>query len=120
MSRSGRKDGGVAPPIDLGGLFHIPDSDDDENKVEEDNEEREFVNKGENQILNIGKFQLTIRQFAWHQANANQVWPGTFILADFLETRSARYNKSCIELGSATGALTIYLRKLGYEHIITR
>lgn len=108
-----RKDGGVEPPIDLGGLF--PDSDDEKGDCEDD----EFVSRGETQLLTIGALQLQIRQFSWHQANANQVWPGTFILADFLDDMKDRYNASCIELGAATGALAIYLRLRGYEQIIT-
>lgn len=109
-----RKDGGVEPPIDLGGLF--PDSDDEKDATGEDDE---FVSRGETQLLAIGSRQLQIRQFSWHQANANQVWPGTFILADFLDDMKERYNASCIELGAATGALAIYLRLQGYDDIIT-
>ena len=108
-----RKDGGVEPPIDLGGLF--PDSDDEVTQ-----EEEEFVSKGETQLLSIGTLNLQIRQFSWHQANANQVWPGTFILADFLDDMQDRYNcGSCLELNAATDALTIYLRLRNYENIVT-
>lgn len=100
-----RKDGGVAPPINLGGLFATSDDNGDESE-----DDSQFNNKGESQILTVGSKQLLIRQFAWHQANANQVWPGTFILANFMEKHADRYNTSLLELGSATAALTIYLR----------
>ena len=110
-----RKDGGVAPPINLGGLFATSDDSGDEFE-----DESQFNNKGESQTLTVGSKQLLIRQFAWHQANANQVWPGTFILANFMEKHVDRYNTSLLELGSATAALTIYLRLIGFNHIITR
>jgi methylase of polypeptide subunit release factors len=42
------------------------------------------------------------------------VWPGTFNLADFLcrhEDRYFRSGKSVLELGTATGALAVFLKK---------
>lgn len=110
-----RKDGGVAPPINIGGLFATSDDSEDENDLD-----GEFNNKGESQTINVGSKELLVRQFAWHQANANQVWPGTFILANFMEDRTERYNTQLLELGAATGALTIYLRLIGFKEIITR
>jgi len=114
-SKATRKDGGVAPPINLGGLFATSDDSEDENASDS-----EFNNKGESQSITVGSRELLIRQFAWHQANANQVWPGTFILANFMDSHVDRYNTSLLELGSATGALTIYLRLKGYKQIVTR
>lgn len=112
-NNTGRKDGGVAPPIGLGGLFGA-DSD-------EEVEEGDFENTEELQNLSIGELTIKVRQFAWHQANANQVWPGTFVLADFIEKAGDRYKvANCLELGSATGALAIYLRMRGFNSIITR
>lgn len=110
-----RKDGGVAPPINIGGLFATSDDSSDEAE-----DASEFNNKGESQTITVGSKQLLVRQFAWHRANANQVWPGTFILANFMEKHADRYNTSLLELGSATAALTIYLRLIGFKHIITR
>lgn len=45
-------------------------------------------------------------------ANANKVWPGTFILADFMSKHEGRYKGKgrILELGAATGALSIFLR----------
>ncbi|KAJ1397822.1 hypothetical protein B484DRAFT_257357, partial [Ochromonadaceae sp. CCMP2298] len=103
---SRRKDGGVSAPIFLGGLF--PDSDASDQEGEGD-----FENQAENQVITIGDMQLTIRQYGYHQANANQVWPGTFIIADFMLAERERYSGApLLELGSATGALAIYLRRL--------
>ena len=68
--------------------------------------------------LQFGDRHLRIRQFAYHRANGNQVWPGAFTLSSFL-TASPLLEKlqgcdeattCCIlELGAATGALSIFL-----------
>lgn len=98
-----RKDGGVEAPISLGGLFN--DSDDS------GGDEQTSVH--EIQTLTIGGMQLRINQTGFHIANANKVWPGTFVLADFLLQNRERYlvGDLFLELGSATGALAILLRK---------
>ena len=46
------------------------------------------------------------------------MWPGTFNLADFLCRHSERYLRSgtILELGAATGALSIFIKKQ-YPHI---
>lgn len=108
-----RKDGGVQAPIGLGGMFHIPDSDD------EDGQPEEFENTYEVQELDLGDLTIKVRQYSWHEANANQVWPGTFALASFVKNSSLRYHDKCLELGSATGALAIYLRMTGYDEVVT-
>ncbi len=111
-SSSYKKDGGVEAPISLNGLFFNPDDSDNESN------DNEFDNSYENQLLLIDGTSLSIRQNAWHKTNANKVWPGTFLLAEFLRQRSDRYN-SCtvLELGSATGALAIFLRALAFNVI---
>ncbi|KAL5988068.1 hypothetical protein ACLOJK_035831 [Asimina triloba] len=57
--------------------------------------------------------ELLVREFSFHQLNANLLWPGTFSFGDWLAE-----NKHCLqgrprilELGSGTGALAIFLRK---------
>jgi hypothetical protein len=46
------------------------------------------------------------------------VWPGTFLLAEFLRVRSERYNSGVsLELGAATGALAIFLRHHKFDII---
>lgn len=73
-----RKDGGVEAPVSLVGLF----------KDEEDNEETSaFEQIYDDQLLQIADLMLTIRQYCWHAANANKVWPGTFVLAEFMNER---------------------------------
>lgn len=124
-----RKDGGVrAPQVNLSSLF--PSSDDELEGTETGNGSADGIGaeeeEGEIQELIIGGESLAIRQYSWHRANANQVWPGTFVLAEFLRDNRSKYqcsdsHASCIlELGAATGALAIYLRKIGFQHIVTR
>jgi len=103
MSSAGtrRKDGGVEAPFSLGSFF--------EERGEEGSEELE--QQFEEQELVIGESTLRIRQYAWHMANGNKVWPGTFSLAEYLDLHRDVYSKGRIlELGAATGALCIYLR----------
>lgn len=98
------KDGGVDAPISLGGFFS---SDDD---LDQAHETQAFEQIYEVQLLNIGGVDLQIRQSAWHMANANKVWPGTFALAEYIKDHINHYiSGRILELGSATGAFAIYL-----------
>ena len=136
-----KKDGGVEAPISLNGLFFNPDEDDEE-------EDDVYRNIFETQTLHIGHMDLKIRQSSWHKTNANKVWSGmfvnyiyiirfimifyanvscscyilgTFLLAEFIKANRKRYSHGrMLELGSATGALAIFLRLNGFEDIITR
>jgi hypothetical protein len=115
-----RKDGGVEAPISLKGLFNRDSDSESETNMDGDI----FKNEGENQILTIGDKNLTIRQTCWHQANANKVWPGTFLLADYLLANKDKYcnlsmNSNILELGAATGALSIFLLMHNFP-LITR
>ncbi len=89
-------------PVSLTGLFIS------ENDSEDEGEKDTFENETEVVSLNLGGVQVAIRQMAWHRANANQVWPGAFTLADHIfRTVNAdgkgRYeSKKLLELGSAT------------------
>ncbi|XP_011624763.1 uncharacterized protein LOC18437959 isoform X2 [Amborella trichopoda] len=59
-----------------------------------------------------GGMELFIREFSFHFLNANLVWPGTFAFADWLaERHSWLIGRRVLELGSGTGALSIFLRK---------
>ena len=96
----------VEAPVCLSGFFS--QHDDDEN--EEEDEENAFSQTYEVTELDILGKVLRIRQFAWHKANANKIWPGTFNLADYLDLHQAHYKTGPIlELGAATGALTLFL-----------
>ncbi|CAK9139945.1 unnamed protein product [Ilex paraguariensis] len=63
--------------------------------------------------------ELLIREFSFHQLNANLLWPGTFTFAEWLvQHKSWMEGRRTIELGrhvfkvmDGTGALAIFLRK---------
>ncbi|KAJ6699460.1 HEPATOCELLULAR CARCINOMA-ASSOCIATED ANTIGEN [Salix purpurea] len=64
--------------------------------------------------------ELLIREFSFHQLNANLLWPGTFAFAEWLvQNRSLVEGRHCIELGSGTGALAIFLHKSFHLNITT-
>ena len=66
--------------------------------------------------LSTSKFQ--VRQFSWHRANANKVWPGTFVLAEYVDANLALLlNGKVLELGAATGALSLFLKSRGIDVI---
>ncbi|CAM8927285.1 unnamed protein product [Rhodiola kirilowii] len=78
-------------------------SDDDKSEAQHHFVERNHTFPG---------MDLSIREFSFHQLNANLLWPGTFAFADWLvEHKSLLKGRRIIELGSGTGALAIFLRK---------
>lgn len=55
---------------------------------------------------------LLIREFSFHQVNANMLWPGASIFAEWLiGYQYLLKGRRIIELGSGTGALAIFLKK---------
>ncbi|XP_002968461.2 methyltransferase-like protein 23 [Selaginella moellendorffii] len=55
---------------------------------------------------------LKVREFMFHQVNANLLWPGSTIFAQWLvEHRELVEGSRVLELGSGTGALAIFLKK---------
>eukprot|EP01035_Chromulina_nebulosa_P030356 gene30356-40338_t len=104
-------------PFSLAGLF--VDSDDDENNFTDDN-----LYQYESQDLLFGDLRIKVTQSAYHPTNANKVWPGTYILVDYMLANWMRLfesNKvtpivsSTLELGAATGALSIFLKMKGVD-----
>ncbi|KAK9699134.1 hypothetical protein RND81_08G155400 [Saponaria officinalis] len=64
--------------------------------------------------------ELIVREFSFHQLNANLLWPGTFAFVEWLvQHRSWIEGRRVIELGSGTGALAIFLKKLCQLDITT-
>jgi hypothetical protein len=88
MSNQRRKDGGVDAPVSLVGLFKDDDDDDDDVNSSSG---RQFEQVYEEQSLTIADTTLIIRQYCWHAANANKVWPGTFVLAEFINEHIDMY-----------------------------
>eukprot|EP01018_Ginkgo_biloba_P024190 Gb_09169 [translate_table: standard] len=55
---------------------------------------------------------LLIREFSFHPVNANLLWPGASVFADWLiEHQKLLRGRRIIELGSGTGALAVFLKK---------
>lgn len=114
----------AAVTISLTGIFG---ADSDEEEVVEEGSTN-FCNEREIQRIHLAGQDILVCQMSWHQANANQIWPGTYVLADhILETKSeaesttSRYSHcKILELGAATGALSIALAKSGQYDPITR
>ncbi|KAK6943495.1 Lysine methyltransferase [Dillenia turbinata] len=94
-------------------------ADDDDSTSNED----EAKETNENYLERAHKFpgmDVVVREFSFHQLNANLLWPGTFSFAEWIvEHRSWIEGRRCIELGSGTGALAIFLRKLFQLDITT-
>jgi hypothetical protein len=89
-----RKDGGVEAPVSLLGLFKDDDGDDEEATT--------FEQIYDEQQLQVADLMLTIRQYCWHAANANKVWPGTFVLAEFINERIEMFRGRFISIHTST------------------
>ncbi|XP_058214507.1 uncharacterized protein LOC131325989 [Rhododendron vialii] len=81
----------------------------------DDNDDDETAKTHESYVERSHQFpgmELLIREFSFHELNANLLWPGTFSFAEWLvQQRSWVEGRRTIELGSGTGALAIFLRK---------
>ncbi|XP_059463160.1 protein N-terminal and lysine N-methyltransferase EFM7 isoform X2 [Corylus avellana] len=87
----------------------FPDDDEDTSSHEETTETQQNYVERRHEFPGM---ELLIREFSFHQLNANLLWPGTFAFAESLvRHRSWVEGRRCIELGSGTGALAIYLCK---------
>nr|XP_027069054.1 protein N-terminal and lysine N-methyltransferase EFM7-like isoform X2 [Coffea arabica] len=87
-------------------LFADPDGDSNDEETKESHQN--FVER-KHQFPGM---ELIIREFSFHQLNANLLWPGTFAFAEWLvQNRSWMVGRRVIELGSGTGALAIFLHK---------
>lgn len=110
--------------ISLTGLFG--EENDENTTLSTTSELEQFTNEHEVVVVKVGNVSISICQMSWHMANANQIWPGAFKLAEhILQTQfhqpQSRYSDGkVLELGAATGALAIALTKLGTFDIITR
>eukprot|EP00249_Psilotum_nudum_P014756 c24987_g1_i1 orf=259-1122(+) len=55
---------------------------------------------------------LRIREFSFHPVNANLLWPGVPMFAEWLlDHQNVLHGQRVLELGSGTGALAIFLKK---------
>ncbi|KAI3833694.1 hypothetical protein MKX03_004029 [Papaver bracteatum] len=84
----------------------------DEDDDNQSSPQKEAVQTYEERTHKFSELELSIREFTFHELNANLLWPGTFSFAEWLVENKHRFQGSrIIELGSGTGALAIFLRK---------
>jgi len=108
----------IEAPISLMGMW--PDSDDE--AAENTNA---FTNESSEQTITVAGLPLRVRQFCFHTHNANRVWPGTFNLAEYYINEGesgdldSLKDKRMLELGSATGLLSIRFVIAGITNIVT-
>lgn len=85
--------------------------------------DEETTNTNENFVERSHQFpgmELLVREFSFHQLNANLLWPGTFAFAEWLvQHQSWIEGRRVLELGSGTGALAIFLKRLLQLEITT-
>ncbi|WOL00716.1 protein-lysine methyltransferase METTL21C [Canna indica] len=87
----------------------------DDEVSEESQEAAEGKESSELHVQRVHAFpgmELMIREFSFHQLNANLLWPGTFAFSNWLvENQSLLHGARILELGSGTGALAIFLQR---------
>jgi len=66
----------------------------------------------------INGVEILVREFAFSQTNSGCVWKSSFPLCEYV-TKSipvgGTFKRRIIELGTATGITSIYLKKIGYD-----
>ncbi|CAH8338239.1 unnamed protein product [Eruca vesicaria subsp. sativa] len=83
-------------------------ADDDDSSSDGETTRQSFVDRNHQ----FPGMELHIREFGFHQLNANLLWPGSFAFADWLAQHPHLIqNRRCLEIGSGTGALAIFLKK---------
>jgi predicted nicotinamide N-methyase len=98
-------DKSMSAPVSLGGLFGR-DSDSDSDG---DGRSTGFDNTPQESALVLGGVNLRLLERPFHPTNANAVWPGAHVLADWcLDNMDALRGKPILELGSATGAFALF------------
>eukprot|EP01027_Heterolobosea_sp_BB2_P008920 GEZU01013212.1.p1 GENE.GEZU01013212.1~~GEZU01013212.1.p1 ORF type:complete len:191 (+),score=46.46 GEZU01013212.1:108-680(+) len=103
------------PPIFIGSSMFGGDSSDEEDSTAENQLEADAT-RYEIKTHNYAGETIRIREFDFHQTNANFVWPASKTLAEFMvapENLPLFQNKTIIELGCGTGILSVFLKKKG-------
>ncbi len=94
----------MSAPVSLGGLFGPNSSSDDEGGG------NGFANEAEESTVVLAGLPVRVRQRPFHPLNANAVWPGTLVLAEWIAANAAERlaGRRILELGAATGALAVF------------
>ncbi|KAF2071759.1 hypothetical protein CYY_006925 [Polysphondylium violaceum] len=97
--------------FDLSDFAKMTNSDSDsDNENSKNNNDQVFDEK----TVEINQKSIKIREFHYSTTNAGYIWPATFTMADYISKNIQVFNnKKIIELGSATGILSIYLKQIG-------
>ena len=108
---AGPLDKSLSAPVSLGGLFG-PDSSD-----EEGGDGRGcFDNTPQESHVQLGGVSLRLLERPFHPLNANAVWPGSHVLADWcLANMELLRGRRLLELGSATGAFALFAVTAGLD-----
>ena len=90
----------MSAPVSARGLFAGSSSDEDG-----------FDNEAQEAVVTLAGVPLRVLERPFHPLNANAVWPGTYVLADWVAANAALLRgRRVLELGSATGALAMFCR----------
>ena len=93
-------DKSLSAPVSARGLFAGSSSD----------EEDGFQNEAQESRIELAGFPLRVLERPFHPLNANAVWPGTYVLAEWVrDNLQLLEGRRLLELGSATGALAVFL-----------
>ncbi|XP_062008490.1 uncharacterized protein LOC133725300 [Rosa rugosa] len=77
----------------------VCDGKDDSSSGEENTETQQSFVERKHQFPGM---ELIVREFSFHQLNANFLWPGTFAFAEWLiQNRPLIEGRHCIELASS-------------------
>ncbi|KAN0033011.1 hypothetical protein ACTA71_011218 [Dictyostelium dimigraforme] len=102
--------------LDLSDFAKMTNSDSEEEDNKKENTIKEVEQVFEEKLIEVHEEKIKIREFAYSNTNAGVVWPSTYTLIDYLLAHQDKFrNKKIIELGSATGVLSIFLNKKGYN-----
>lgn len=75
-----------------------------------------FDNDACETAVEVAGHRLRLLQRPFHPLNANALWPGAHVLAEWLVDRAAELRgRRILELGSATGAVAIVAARLGLD-----
>ncbi|KAL2651410.1 hypothetical protein R1flu_019538 [Riccia fluitans] len=95
-------------------MFSVANLFDPSSSEDEDEEEAFLIRDHE-----FPGMVLHIREFSFHQVNANLLWPGAVLFADWIVEHEKLFRgRRILELGSGTGALAVFLKK-AYDLDIT-
>ncbi|EGC40004.1 hypothetical protein DICPUDRAFT_147171 [Dictyostelium purpureum] len=102
--------------FDLSDFAKMTNSDSEDENENNKNENKEIEQVFEEKTLEIYDKTIKIREFHFSTTNAGYIWPSTYTIIDYILAHKEKFeNKKIIELGSATGILSIFLNAKGFD-----